>query len=61
MPDRDFLSAVTLVIQKQFDQLEHRTVVESLDRVLATFHDQIEALDTLAHDWASWDGYLRLC
>jgi sensor domain CHASE-containing protein/nitrogen-specific signal transduction histidine kinase len=50
-----FSSAVTLVIQKQFDHLEHRTVVESLDRVLATFNDQIEALDTLAHDWANWD------
>jgi sensor domain CHASE-containing protein/anti-sigma regulatory factor (Ser/Thr protein kinase) len=50
-----FSSAVTLVIQKQFDRLERQTVLESLDRVLATFHDQIEALDTLAHDWANWD------
>ena len=50
-----FSAAISLVIQKKFDQLERETVVDSLERVQATLNDQIQALDTLTHDWASWD------
>jgi len=50
-----FSTATFLVLQKKFDQLERKTVVDSLERVEATFNDQILALDTLAHDWANWD------
>ncbi|NOQ47172.1 MAG: hypothetical protein GQ559_10970 [Desulfobulbaceae bacterium] len=50
-----FYAATSFVIQKNFDQLERDMVVDSLERVHATLRDQIQALDTLAHDWASWD------
>ena len=50
-----FSAATYYVLQKKFDQLERKTVVDNLDRVEATLNDQIQALDTLTHDWANWD------
>ncbi len=50
-----FYAVTSLVIDKDFSRLERRVVVENLERVQATLKDQIQALDTLAHDWASWD------
>jgi len=50
-----FYAVTSLVIDKDFSRLERRVVIENLERVQATLKDQIQALDTLAHDWASWD------
>ena len=51
-----FFAVTSLVVQKQFDQLERKFVADSLERVQASLSDQVQTLDTLAHDWASWDA-----
>lgn len=50
-----FYAATALVIQKNFILLERTVIIDSLARVQATLEDHIQALDTLTHDWASWD------
>jgi len=50
-----FYAVTSLVIDKDFSRLERRVVIENLERVQATLKDRIQALDTLAHDWASRD------
>ncbi len=43
------------VILQNFDRLEQGFVADNIRRVKATMADQTKALDTLTHDWASWD------
>ena len=43
------------IILQNFDRLEQGFVRDNVSRVKATIVDQITALDTITHDWASWD------
>ncbi len=50
-----FYTVISLVVYDNFDQLEKEMVIESLERVQVTLKSQAQALDTLAHVWASRD------
>jgi PAS domain S-box-containing protein len=50
-----FYAISSYVILQNFDRLEQGFVTDNIRRVKATIADQIIALDTLTHDWASWD------
>ncbi|MCK9296333.1 MAG: PAS domain S-box protein [Desulfobulbaceae bacterium] len=43
------------VILNNFDIIEERFVHDNISRVKAIIEDQAKSLDTLTHDWASWD------
>ncbi|MBU0908317.1 MAG: PAS domain S-box protein [Proteobacteria bacterium] len=43
------------VILNNFDTIEERFVHDNISRVKATIEDQAKSLDTITHDWASWD------
>ncbi|MBI5557118.1 MAG: PAS domain S-box protein [Deltaproteobacteria bacterium] len=42
-------------ILKNFDTIEETFVRDNLSRIKATIQDQAWSLDTITHDWASWD------
>jgi PAS domain S-box-containing protein len=43
------------VILNNFDKIEERFVNENISRIKAVIEDQARSLDTITHDWASWD------
>jgi sensor domain CHASE-containing protein len=43
------------VILNNFDTIEERFVYDNISRIKAIIEDQSKSLDTIAHDWASWD------
>jgi|GEM_PF-2644084 len=43
------------VILNNFDAIEENFVHDNISRVSAIIVDQTKSLDTIAHDWASWD------
>ena len=43
------------VILNNFDKIEERFVNDNVSRIKAVIEDQAKALDTITHDWASWD------
>src|SRR5438128_2106419 len=38
-----------------FRRLEEKLAQERLQRGLAAIHNQLDTIDTTAHDWAAWD------
>ena len=43
------------VILNNFDKIEERFINDNVSRIKAVIEDQAKALDTITHDWASWD------
>lgn len=43
------------VILSNFDKIERNFVKENIARVKSTIESQADGLDTITHDWASWD------
>ncbi|MFZ5773643.1 MAG: CHASE4 domain-containing protein [Thermodesulfobacteriota bacterium] len=43
------------VILNNFDTIEERFVHDNISRIKAIMEDQAKSLDTITHDWASWD------
>ncbi|MCB2184225.1 MAG: PAS domain S-box protein [Desulfobulbaceae bacterium] len=50
-----FYALFKTVILNNFDKIETRFVNDSIARVKASIVNEAAALDTITHDWASWD------